>query len=302
VNRNALKFFVCGIIAVLTVTGCFQWQSDFSPHVSSLPRSNAQTLLEDADGIAGRADDKGTLMQAIEAYKQVLRADPHNFEALCYLATYHLLLGDGYSTGKANKIRNFKAALGYSERAMYTNPAFKKLVDQGTPVWQAVNSLSIQEMEAMLFWTTAVFYYYKEGLGVLGQILNYAWIKRARNVLEHMTDLDPDWNGGSIHFLWGVYYLSIPVSVGGDRELSAEYFQKAIETGPDWLLNRWGRAKYFHVKMDNPLQFKQDLQWVLAQDLQKTSGPYPWNAYFIKDARTMLDHYEAYFQPQRFRE
>lgn len=294
-NTKKLILLIVCIIVVLTVSGCFQWQSDFSTHISSLPQTKAQTLLEDANRLADQADDREKLITAIEAYKQVLQADPNNYQALCYLSTYHLLLGDGYSAGKSHKIRNFKAALGYSERAMYTNPAFKKLIDQGTPVWQAVDSLTIQEMESMLFWTTAVFYYYKEGLGVLGQIINYSWIKRARNVLEHMTGLDPDWNGGSIHFMWGVYYLSLPVSVGGDRELSAEYFQKAIETGPDWLLNRWGRAKYFHVKMDNPQQFKEDLEWVLAQDFQKASGPYAWNAYFIKDARTMLDRFEDYF-------
>ena len=283
------------VIVTLTVSGCFRWQSDFSAQIPTLPQTKAQTLLKEAGILADQADDREKLISAIEAYERVLLADPHNYQALCYLSTYHLLLGDGYSTRKSDKIRNFKAALGYSERAMYTNPAFKKLIDQGTPVWQAVDSLTIQEMESMLFWTTAVFYYYKEGLGVLGQIINYSWIKRARKVLEHMTEIDPDWNGGSIHFMWGVYYLSIPVSVGGDRELSAQYFQNAIETGPDWLLNRWGRAKYFHIKMDNPQQFKEDMEWVIAQDLQKVSGPYAWNVYFMQDARKMLDRFDDYF-------
>ena len=110
-----------------------------------------------------------------------------------------------------------------------------------------------------------------------------------------MTEIDPAWGGGAIYFTWGVYYLSIPEAVGGDRPLSAEYFAKAIVTGPDWLLNRWGRARYFHIKMGNPIEFKEDLAWVLAQDITEAPGHFAWNAYFQTDARDLLDHSDDYF-------
>ena len=110
-----------------------------------------------------------------------------------------------------------------------------------------------------------------------------------------MAEIDPDWGGGAIYFTWGVYYLSIPEAVGGDRTLSAEYFDKAITTGPDWLLNHWGRAKYFHVKMRNPNEFKEDLTWVLAQDIAEAPGHFAWNAYFQEDAKDMLDRFDDYF-------
>ena len=294
-NRKVMIFLILNTAVIFTITGCFRWKSDFSTRVPSLPQTETQTLLEEANRLADKADDGDKLKSAIEAYKKVLEADPDNYEALIYSSTYLLLLGDGYTTKNSQKVKHFKAALGYSERAMYTNPAFKKLIDEGYPVWQAVDSLTIREMDAMLFWTTAVFYYYKEGLGAVGQMINYHWVKRAKRVLERMTELDPDWGGGGVHFIWGVYYLSIPVGVGGDRKLSAEYFQKAIEAGPHWLLNRWGRAKYFHVKMRNPQQFKEDLEWVLAQDIHEAGGPFAWKAYFIMDARTMLDHFDDYF-------
>ena len=90
-------------------------------------------------------------------------------------------------------------------------------------------------------------------------------------------------------------YLSIPTVVGGDRKLSAEFFEKGIEAGPNWLLNRWGRGKYFHVKMHNPDQFKEDLEWVIDQDIEKAGGPYAWKVYFINDARKMLDNMDDSF-------
>jgi len=283
------------IFMLIQLSGCFTWKPDFSEIETKLPRSDTRKLLEQANTFAEEANSEDELRKAIHAYGKVLTADPDNYDALCFLSTFYLLLSDAYTKDKRIKVSCFHFAMNYAERAMYTHPGFKALIDQGTRIWDAVNALTTDEMDAMFFWTTAVFYYYKEGLGAVGQVINYAWVKRARLVLERMTEIDPNWGGGAIHFTWGIYYLSIPEAVGGDRELSAKYFAKAITTGPDWLLNRWGRAKYFHVKMRNPNEFKRDLAWVLAQDIRKAPGHFAWNSYFQKDAKDMLDHFDDYF-------
>ena len=150
----------------------------------------------------------------------------------------------------------------------------------------------------MFFWVNAVFYSYKEGQGFIGQMINFRWMKRAKQVMEHMTSIDPDWGGGALHFTWGVYFLSIPESIGGDRKKSAQYFRKAIEIGPKNLLNRWGRAKYYHIKMNNPQGFREDLEWVLSRDIQQSAGHPAWNTFFVKDARRLLDTMDRYFQSQ----
>lgn len=295
---NAKKLLSPFIVltGMFTLAGCVQWKSDFSTWDPSRPPSDAEALLEKAHHLGNQADNKHALLLTIEALEKVLEADPSHYEALIHLSSFYLLLGDGYTDQTAQKVDHFRTALRYSERAMYTHPDFQKRIDKGVPVWEAVDVLTTREMEAMLFWTTAVFYYYKEGLGPVRQTINYRWVTRALRVLERMTELDPDWGGGVIHFTWGVYYLSIPVSVGGDRELSARYFQQAIDVGPNRLLNRWGRAKYFHVKMNNPLLFKEDLQWILAQDMEDADDESAWKAYFIQDARAMLDRFDAYFE------
>ena len=281
-------------VLLLGLSGCVHWQSDFSTW--QVEDADAEVLLADANRLMDRADNRENLLEAISAFKEVLRADPENYKALYELSNGYILLGDGYSERTSERIRHYRSALLYSERAMYTNPAFRKKIDDGVPVWLAVDALTTREMEAMLFWSTAIFYYYKDGLGPIRQTINFRWITRARRVLERMSELDPDWGGGAVHFSWGLYYLAIPVRVGGDRERSADYFEKAIAVGPDRLLNRWGRAKYFHVKMQNPEQFREDLQWILEQDLESVSGSRAWNFYFVQDAREMLDQAHTYFE------
>lgn len=283
------------VLIILVTGGCIRWPSEFISETPSLPSADTDLLFNKALQLVNNADDAEKIEEAITAFKDVLKADPEHYDSLSYISTLHILLGDAYSQKKREKINHFRSALTYSERAMYTNPKFRAAIDEGEPVWEAARFLTEKEIDAMFFWTTALFYYYKEGLNGFGQVIQYSWVKRAKQVLEHITDLDPEWGGGGIYFTWGIYYLSIPESVGGDRKLSAEYFQKAIDTGPDWLLNRWGRAKYFHVKMQNPREFKEDLQWVVNQDIKMSKGPYPWKAYFKKDAQNMLDHIDDYF-------
>ena len=289
------KSYIFLLVSMLLINSCVRWSSVSISETPSLPSADADRLYNQAIQLYNLADEADKIEQAIKAFKQVLKADPVHYDALSSIGNLHILLGDAYSSKKSKKIDHFRSALIYSELAMYTNPEFKASVDGGAPVWEAARFLTKRELNAMFYWTTALFYYYKEGLNGFEQMIEYRWVKRAKQVLDIMTDLDPEWGGGGLYFTWGIYYLSIPESVGGDRKLSAEYFQKAIDTGPDWLLNRWGRAKYYHVKMQNPMDFKEDLQWVVNQDIKLSKGPYPWKAYFMRDAQTMLDHMEDLF-------
>lgn len=286
---------LCFCLALCICGGCMMWHSQWPDLSAVSTQSVASDLLEEAARLGHQADSQSSIAATVAAYQAVLAADPGNFQAHVSLAHLNILLGDGYATNIADKKEYFKKALLYAEGAMFTNPSFREKIQLGEPTWEACRVLGVREMEAMLFWVNAVFYSYKEGQWYIGQVVNYRWIQRARYVMEHMTSIDPDWGGGSLHFTWGVYFLSIPESIGGDRNKSAYYFEKAIEIGPDRLLNRWGRAKYYHVKMRNPGGFRKDLEWVLSQDVAQSPGNFAWNVFFARDARQMLDAMDRYF-------
>jgi tetratricopeptide (TPR) repeat protein len=286
---------LCLCLAVCMGAGCMVWHPQWPDlSVGSTPM-DAAVRLEEAERRGRRVDSRDDIEATVAAYQSLLDADPKNYQACVTLSHLHLLLGDAYAVTKTDKRDHFEKAMLYAERAMFTNPSFRQNIQRGEPTWEACRVLGVPEMEAMLFWVNAVFYMYKDGQGYIGQVINFRWVQRARKVMEHLTSIDPDWAGGVLHFTWGVYFLSIPESIGGDRKRSAECFSKAIEVGPDRLLNRWGRAKYFHVKMKNPQAFREDLEWVLAQDAGRSPGHAAWNAFFKRDARQMLDTMERYF-------
>lgn len=259
----------------------------------------AAALTEEARKVCAAAASRAGIDEAIRAYRAVVEVDPSNRAALIGLSHLHLLMGDAYAEGRRAKAVCFRQSMRHAEAAMFTNPRFAERVRSGEPAWRAAREFGEADMEAMAFWVNAVFYLYKDGQLAMGQALNYRWVVRARSVMERMSAVAPDWGVGMVDFIWGVYYLSVPEAVGGDREKSAAFFEAAVAKAGGRLLPLWGRAKYYHVKMGNAEGFREDLEWVLAEGQRENQGHHQehgaWRAFFVRDARRMLDEMERLF-------
>jgi tetratricopeptide (TPR) repeat protein len=205
-------------------------------------------------------------------------------------------MGAAYSENPEEKKQQYRKAIAYSERIMYLNSEFKRRVSAGQTVWDASEVLTINEADGMGWWTTTVFYYFKECIPDAFKIFNSKWITRNRIIMDKLEVVSPDWNGGANYFNFGIYYLALPDAFGGSLAKSAEYLQKAESTDPKRLLYPWGRAKYFYAYQKNRQGFKKDLEWVLAQDPHRPTGDtYPWNVYFQTQARELLSSIDVLF-------
>jgi len=289
-------YFYCYLIVFSFLSGCMRYSPQYTTQIAHVNTAEVRALLERAENLALKAVDRETLLYSITAFELVISKDVHNYKALTALGNLYLLLGDGYEQSTELKAGYFEKAMLYCEQAMHQNTEFNNRIDAGEKAWQASSVLSIHEIDAMVFWVTAVFYYYKECLGPIGQMINYPWIRRAKIMLAAAESLNAEWGGGIIYLSWGLYYLSVPEAVGGNRALSAEYFDKAIKTGPDWMVNRWARAKYFNVKMGNQAQFQEDLQWIIDQDFNLARDHMAWRHFFISDAKRLLDAKNTIFR------
>jgi len=283
------------LLTTVLLSGCFSWQPDWKLPAVKSPGKDISILSEHARDLFAHADNRQMLLLAMQVQREAIMAEPENKEALALLANQNILFGAAYAKNANEREEAYLEAMQIAAQALYANPVFRKRVDRGESLWEAVDTLKKDDLDAMGFWVTALFYWYKDCQGAIAQALNFRWIGRARQVMERMTQLDPDWGHGMLHFTWGIYFLAIPEAVGGDRELSATYFEKAIATGPNWLQHRWGRGRYYHIKMGNKEECRKDLEWVLAQDISQAGGPYAWRYYIQEDARKILDNLENYF-------
>ncbi len=244
--------------------------------------------LSAARRLGDAIDSPVSARAAIVAWEEIAAGQPDQPEAWIELATLRLLEGAAYRNRPKDRLKCYVAALQDCERAMATNPGFLRQVQQGQKPWEAVAALGPREMGAMNFWSTGVFYIFRDCLGLLGRITNVRAMEGAKEMLVRMDAIDPAWEEYVSTFSWGIYYLAMPASRGGDKVRAQESFDLAVARGVHRTLPRWGRAKYFHLQRGETAAARADLTAVVARDLDELGGNRSWNRYFKAEAASLL--------------
>jgi tetratricopeptide (TPR) repeat protein len=292
IMKLILRFIL--LAALFTAAGCISWEEGWKTKVQATAQGNVKQLLADAAILEASADTPDKIKNLITAYEKITAIEPANFEALSKLSEYLFMYSYIFTADKNAREGYYLKAIKTSEQAMYTNPEFRKLADQDKPVWEAVSALTEREMAPMYWWYMSAGQYWTDQ-NVLKRLLNFYWSSRAKTILERMTAVKPDWNYGRIHMAWACFYAIVPGFSGGDLKKSAEYFDQAIQLGPDVITHYVNRAKYLHVKNGDKESFRKDLNFAISRDLKKISYPYPWGAGYQMKARDLLSKIDTMF-------
>ncbi len=292
-KRVALVLFIAFLSLSL---GCLAWEPGWKLAASS-GIGNAAALLAKAKRLENEAGTKEKVEELVDAFEDVVKADPRNLEALKGLGKYYFLLGYGHSGDVESKKANYVKALQYNERAMYANPAFRALANGGAPVWEGCRALGKNDMDAMFYWYLTAGNCWKECYGFLGRLVNFSMPGRMMKVLERMTEVDQSWNSGSILFCWAVYYAAVPGPLGGNMEKSEDFFDRAMKAGPRMTDFYMARAVYFHAKKKDREAFVRDLRTAIAIDPRRADTlEYPFAVYNRERAKQLLGDTDLYFK------
>jgi hypothetical protein len=290
-----------GLVALLlacpALAGCMSFRPEWnSTESAARPASGiVDADLALARQASQRAVDAEGLRAAMAAYEKVLAEDPRNYDALVALADHSILMGTAYTEERGAKRELYDRAMRLGERAMYTHPEFKSLADGGARPWEACGVLTDREMSAMMVWMTALLYKFKECMSSPVRVLNIRWMTHLDPMLDRMEQLDESWEGGAVPFTRAFYYFIVPRSLGGDRDLAASSFARAVELGSTRVVNRWGRAKFFGVLTKDRAGFVEDLEWVATRDPETCSDAPAWKAYVQRDAKLLLAQVDRLF-------
>ncbi len=248
------------------------------------------TALERAEArrLGDAIDSPATARTAIIAWEAVAAGQPDEPEAWIELALLRLLEGAAYRQHPKDRLKCYIAALQDCERAMATNPEFLHRVQRGQKASEAVEVLGRREMGAMNFWSTGVFYIFRDCLGLFGRITNARSMEGAKAMLVRMDAIDPAWEEYVSTFSWGIYFFAMPSSRGGDKVRARECFDLAVVRGVHRSLPRWGRAKYFYLARGETANARADLTAVVARELDELGGNQSWNRYFKAEAAILL--------------
>jgi hypothetical protein len=145
--RSTILVALCGAV-VIGLSGCLSWDPGWKGIKDTARKGDVSGLIAQANRQIADADSKEKLADLIRTYEQVLEIEPANYEALWSLGRYYQLMGVAYSDSVKIKKEYYIKAVQMGERGMYTNSGFKKLVDEGAPVWDAASILTISEIKA----------------------------------------------------------------------------------------------------------------------------------------------------------
>jgi hypothetical protein len=276
--------FAGGITPLCALT----WAPGWTVPPARSPRTVTPAELTEARRLGDAADSAASVRTAIQAWEKIAAAQPDDPGGWIELATLRLLEGAAYRRRAKDRLPCYLAALQDCERAMATNPEFLRRVRQGQKPWVAAAALGPREMGAMNFWVTGVFYVFRDCLGLFGRITSVRLFQGTKPMLQRMDAIDPAWEEYTSTFSWGIYYLALPASRGGDRVRAREYFDLAVVRGGHRTLPRWGRGKYFYKQTGETAAARADLAAVAVRDLDELAGSRSWNRYFKLEAAALL--------------
>jgi len=285
--------FLMVVIALLSGTGtavrALTWSPGWTLPAPAGTRAVSAAERAEARRLGDAIDSPESARAAIRAWEAITAGQPGEPEAWTELASLRLLEGAAFRHRAKDRLACYLAALQASERAMATNPEFMRRMQQGQTITEAAAALGPREMGAMNFWVTGVFYLFRDCFGLFSRIANFRYMDDAKAMLQRMDAVDPAWEEYANTFSWGIYYLSLPVSRGGDRVRARECFDRAVARGgANRTLPRWGRGKYFYKKMGEIAAARADLVAVAASNLDDLGGNRSWNRYFKLEAAELL--------------
>jgi len=159
-----------------------------------------------------RRDTEVGLEQALWLFKEIIKRDPDNWEALVILSHGHCWLGTVFLEDSRERQKAFKEGEEYGRRAIELNP-----YSTGARYWASANlagSAFEQKRETKTVWSL--------------------W--EARILQERILLLDPDYFYGAPHLFWGIYFTNVSRALGQDMAQAQKHFEKALKVEDRFLL------------------------------------------------------------------
>jgi len=223
---------------------------------------NVQVLLEKAQSLWQQRGEQAKLEEAIKAYEEVISIDPENLEVLTQLSRAYYLLADGYLEGGdvEKQLETYNKGAQYGERAMALDPEFRKRVEAGAKIEDAIQVLDTKYIGA-IYWSASNLGKWARKKGFL-TTLKYK--DKIRKMVQRVLEMDERYFYGAPHRYFGAYYAVAPSFAGGDLKKSEEHFKKSLEIEPNYIGTWVLKADTLDVKLQDKELFRKDLEKALS--------------------------------------
>jgi hypothetical protein len=120
-------------------------------------------------------------------------------------------------------------------------------------------------------------------------------LPKIQGMVERVVEIDPTYNYGSALSFLGALHSSRPAMLGGNPQKAKEYFDQAMETAPNYLMNKVMAAQYLAVQTQNRRLFVSLLEGVMSSDAAALPEQRLANELAKRRAKLLLERVDNYF-------
>ena len=203
-------------------------------------------LVTEAEGhYLARADEK-ELRQSISMYEIAYAMRPTDAFVLDRLAVAYYQLGYAYTTTDAGKIANHERGLQFALKRLELDPGYKKVVDSGGSMVDAVAKITDPRYVHALQFAAANWGWVGEKKGISSMAFD---IPKVKALFERAMALDPAYLCYAPVVMAASYYAKAG-AFGGDMDKAHKYFEEAIQAR-ECYDNKMLYAEFYAIPTDN---------------------------------------------------
>ena len=247
---------------------------------------DAVAVLEAAEAAWAERGDVESLRKAITLYEKAEAIEPGvRLDTSIRLARAYYLMADGHHRGdSASQLKYYDLAVVWGERAMAHSEVFRKEVEAGKPVEDAVSVLG-KEYAGAVYWAAS-------GLGKWAKMKGFTTLLAQKNkvkkFMEYVSNVDPGYYYSGPARYWGAYYAIAPSFAGGDPARSKEEFEKSLAAQPLFLGTKVLMADTWAPKVQDKEAYRRLLQEVIDGDVEALADVVPEQKIEQEKARELI--------------
>ena len=162
----------------------------------------------------------------------------------------------------------------------------------GDSNFKMLSALSVAPKElvpGMYWWATNKLWYLNNKPAIVR--INHRELLEV--IMHRIIALEPDYLYGGPYRFFGIFYSRIP---GVEINQSKNYFEKAMNSSPDYFGNKVQMCEFYYQKAENKNSFHFQLSSIINRDPTINPDIIPENEYYQKRAMFLLAQKETLFE------
>ncbi len=289
------KYFIVLDWLLLSLIIFISWGCSYQKlKIADAQSQNVEFLVEQAKLMWEQRSDSNSVIKANYILGLAYDVEKNNKEIINIYSQSLFFQGMFLEDDKIKIDSLFLKGAEIAKYSVLNDSLFQSIYNEtkGDDDFKMLSALSVAPKElvpGMYWWATNKLWYLNNKPAI--ERINHRELLEV--IMHRIIALEPDYLYGGPYRFFGIFYSRIP---GVEISQSKNYFEKAINSDPDYFGNKVQMAEFYYQKAENKNSFQNDLNSII--NIEPTINPEitPENIHYQKRAAFLLNQKETLFE------